>query len=304
MVGAGDAQDGEGEPRLGDAARGACRPHAAGRCLRLYTQADFTARPEHDTPEIMRADLAQTYLELAVAGALDVDWFEPPPDAAMRAARTLLVQLGALGAKGEVTALGERMARAPLHPRQARVLVEAESRGVAEDGAVVAAILGERDLRLEQRASFGQGPRTRDAATEPSDVLALLALYREAEASSFSDSILRTLDLDRTKPARSRAPPTHPARARARALTVAEADEALLRAILSGYPDRVARRGKGGRWRSRSAGPPSCRRGASCATRRGSWRWTPRSTGARWWCAAACPAAIVRAPGDRESARG
>ncbi len=218
-----------------------------GRCLRLYTLADFLARPEHDAPEIMRADLAQTYLELAVAGALDVDWFEPPPDAAMRAARTLLVQLGAIDARGDVTAMGARMARVPLHPRQARVLAEAESRGVAEDGAVVAAILGERDLRMEQRASFGHGPRTRDAATEPSDVLALLALYREAEASGFSDSILRTLDLDRTKTravARA-AERIAPRRSRASSLTVAEADTALLCAILSGYPDRVARRGRG-----------------------------------------------------------
>jgi len=218
-----------------------------GRCLRLYTQADFTARREHDAPEIARAELSQTYLELAVARALDVDWFERPPDAAMRAARTLLEQLGALDAAGAVTALGDRMARTPLHPRQARVLIEAEARGVADDGAVVAAILGERDLRMEQRASFGQGPRGRDAATEPSDVLALLALYREAEASGFSDSILRTLDLDRSKTrAVSRAAERlAPRRVRSGELTVAEADEALLRAVLSGYPDRVARRGRG-----------------------------------------------------------
>jgi len=218
-----------------------------GRCLRLYTQSDFLARPASDTPEIARVDLAQTYLELAVAGALDLDWFDAPPEATLRAARTLLERLGALDAKGDVTALGHRLAHVPLHPRQARVLVEAEARGVADDGAVVAALLGERDLRMEQRAAFGGGSRGRDAATEPSDVLALLGLYREAEASSFSDSILRSLELDmgKTRAVARAAERLTPRRARTSSLTIAQADQALLRAILSGYPDRVARRGKG-----------------------------------------------------------
>ena len=60
----------------------------------------------------------------------------------MRAARTLLERLGALHADGHVTSLGQQLAHMPLHPRQARVLADAEARGVAEDGAVVAALLG------------------------------------------------------------------------------------------------------------------------------------------------------------------
>jgi len=219
----------------------------AGRCLRLYTLADFQTRPAYDSPEITRVDLAQTYLELAVADALDLDWFDAPPETSFRAAKLLLERLGALDAKGAVTTLGKRLAHLPLHPRQARVLVEAEARGVAEDGAVVAALLGERDLRLEQRATFSGGSRARDAATEPSDVLALLALYREAEGSGFSDSILRALSLDmgKTRAVARAAERLTPRRARAGSLTIAQIDEALQRAILAGYPDRVARRGKG-----------------------------------------------------------
>ncbi len=220
-----------------------------GRCLRLYTLADFQTRPAYDAPEIARVDLAQTYLELAVAGALDLDWFEAPPEPAMRAARTLLERLGALHADGHVTSLGQQLAHMPLHPRQARVLADAEARGVAEDGAVVAALLGERDLRLEQRAGFGGGPasRGRDAATEPSDVIALLGLYREAEASGFSESILRTLELDagKTRAVARAAERLVPRRTPPSRLTVPEIDDALRRALLSGYPDRVARRGKG-----------------------------------------------------------
>jgi ATP-dependent helicase HrpB len=219
-----------------------------GRCIRLYTQGDFQTRPAYDTPEIARLDLAQTYLELAVADALDLTWLDPPPPATLQAARTLLGQLGALDADACVTELGQRLARMPLHPRQARVLVEAEARGAGEDGAVVAALLGERDLRLDQRARFSPGAsRGRDAATEPSDVLALLALYREAEASRFSESILRTLDLDagKTRAVSRAAEKLGTRRGNDRTMTHDQIDQALLRAILAGYPDRVARRGKG-----------------------------------------------------------
>jgi ATP-dependent helicase HrpB len=219
-----------------------------GRCIRLYTRADFQTRPAYDTPEIARVDLCQTYLELAVAGALDLDWFEAPPEPALRAARTLLERLGALDAAGRVTPLGQRVARMPLHPRQARVLLDAEARGAGEDGAIVAALLGERDLRLEQRATFAGASGGRDAATEPSDVLALLALYREAEGSGFSDGILRALSLDPGKTrAVSRAASSLGGRrpSRGEALSVAEIDRALQMALLAGYPDRVARRGKG-----------------------------------------------------------
>ena len=43
------------------------------------------------------------------------------------------------------------MLRFPLHPRQARMLVEAERQGVASDGAIVAALVGERDLVWQLR---------------------------------------------------------------------------------------------------------------------------------------------------------
>ena len=180
-----------------------------------------------------------------MAGALDLDWLDAPPPAALRAAVTLLQRLGALDANG-VSDLGRRLVRLPLHPRLARVLVEAEARGVEEDGAVLAAILGERDLRLDQRATFG-GSRVRDAATEASDVLALLSLYREAEASGFSESILRTLALDsgKTRAVSRAADKLRPRRPAARTLDVVATDVALLRSVLAGFPDRVARRVKG-----------------------------------------------------------
>src|SRR5918911_4575188 len=99
-----------------------------GRCLRLYTAQDFAARPEHETPEIQRLDLTEPVLELHAAGIRDLhgfNWFEAPTRHALDAAESLLRRLGALDAEARVTKTGERMLRFPLHPRLARMLVEA-----------------------------------------------------------------------------------------------------------------------------------------------------------------------------------
>ncbi len=114
-----------------------------GRCLRLYTSGDYAARAEHEAPEIARADLAETVLELAGAGVVDLErfgWFEAPPAASLAHARRLLERLGAT-ASGALTDTGKRMLRFPAHPRLARLVVEAERRGVGGDGATIAALL-------------------------------------------------------------------------------------------------------------------------------------------------------------------
>lgn len=228
----------------------------AGRALRLYTKADFEARPDHDTPEILRVDLSQTMLELAASGARarDVAWLDPPRPDALAAAEELLARLGATTAEGAITDVGKRMLAFPLHPRQARLLVEAERRGVADDGAVLAALVGERDLRAGTKARFdgpGGGSRSLDVATETSDLLGLLDRFREVEGSSFSAHAIRAIGLDqgavhaveRARKQLARIARNVDART---PQTPKVADEALLMAVLAGFPDRVARRKRPG----------------------------------------------------------
>ncbi|MBV9945611.1 MAG: ATP-dependent helicase HrpB, partial [Myxococcales bacterium] len=243
-----------------------------GRCLRLYTRVDLEGRPEHDAPEIRRLDLAQTRLELAALGGGDLPWFEAPPEPNVRAADDLLRRLGALDPAGLLTATGRAMLRFAVHPRLARVVVEGERRGVADDACVAAALLGERDIRQAQRATFG-GPAVRDAPSDRSDVEALLDLFREAEDSRFSAGALRAAGLDagathavakaaaELERARRRAPAAQPdgtgrseiiskltivqkpvAAAVPRMSEGASPEAALGIALLAGYPDRVARR--------------------------------------------------------------
>jgi ATP-dependent helicase HrpB len=213
-----------------------------GRCLRLYTAQDFNARPDHDAAEVRRADLAETALELHAAGVTDLnsfDWFEAPPRSAIEAAESLLSNLGAIDEKGAVTATGGKMMRFPLHPRQSRMLVEAESRGVGEQARVIAALIGERDIIASE---LFRNERERKAEQEgPSDLLHRLDLFEEAAAANFAPSHLREMNLDVGAVMAVNRVRRQLAGSRGRG-SEKQGDEALLISILAGYPDRVAKR--------------------------------------------------------------
>jgi ATP-dependent helicase HrpB len=117
-----------------------------GQVVRLYSREDYALRPEHDIPEIARADLSQLLLGLRAMGIAhpdDLDWLDAPPPKAVESAELLLDRLGANGD------MAQRLARFPLPPRLSRILVEALNRGVGEDGCRTAAILG-LGIRSEQ----------------------------------------------------------------------------------------------------------------------------------------------------------
>jgi ATP-dependent helicase HrpB len=221
-----------------------------GRALRLYTRHDFEGRPRYDAPEIARADLAELAMTLAALGVADpsaLAWLEAPPAAAWGATRELLARLGAVDPAGELTAVGRRMLRLPIHPRLARLVVEGESRGAGDAACLAAALISERDIRLAARASFGADRLVRlDRGAELGD---LVDLYRDAEAARFSPGALRRLEIDgRAAEAVGR---VHRQLATALGGDRRRADAALetrgLRlATLAAFPDRVARRREGG----------------------------------------------------------
>lgn len=171
----------------------------AGRCLRLYTAQDFQMRPDYETPEIQRLDLAETLLELHASGISDAssfNWFEAPARASIEAAENLLQRLSAIDHHGNITETGRQMLRFPLHPRQARVLLEANRRNVTQQACLIAALLGERDIR--QTLSFQHSPAVGESHTDStSDFLELSDLFAQAEQSNFSQSKLNSLNLDR-----------------------------------------------------------------------------------------------------------
>jgi len=212
-----------------------------GVCVRLFTRGDFESRPDHDTPEIARADLAFAMLLLAAAGVRDpssLPWLDAPPAAAVASAEKLLGWLGAIDGDRAVTSVGRRMLDFPLHPRLARVVVEAEAQGVGRDGAAIAALLGERDLVA---SSFHEGgPRTAHALGRDgtsSDVLSALEAYRASDRG-------RSLHPARVA-AVSRAEKQIAGALRRGAsdphLLREEREDRLRLALLLGFPDRVGR---------------------------------------------------------------
>jgi ATP-dependent helicase HrpB len=224
----------------------------AGRCLRLYTAQDYAARPAHEAPEIQRLDLADAALELHAAGVNDLtsfNWFAAPHAPALVAADELLQRLGAIDEVGRVTDLGRRMLRLSLHPRLARLVVEAAARGVGAAGCLLAALISERDIRATQLFN-AQTPAPRVATTHSnSDLLARLDLFREAERGNFAPARLHALELDpgavhavaRVRRQLQRAIKTAHS---VSATLAADEETALLLSILAGYPDRVARKRK------------------------------------------------------------
>ncbi len=130
-----------------------------GRCVRLYTKHDHDTRPEFERAEVLRLDLAETALALHTAGERDLHafpWFEAPTAGERRGGRWPAAAARRGDTRGGGDPEGRRMARLPLHPRLARLVLDATARGVGEDGCIVAALLGERELDTSRRGPGGR----------------------------------------------------------------------------------------------------------------------------------------------------
>jgi len=221
-----------------------------GRVLRLYTEASFRARPAQEKPEIQRLDLAEPLLALYGVGLSPSpeDWLDAPSPGVVTSARQLLERLGL--AQGEaLTALGRRALALPLSPRLARVVLEGERLGIAERACLAAALLSERDIRVN-----ATGPLASEAELIgcDGDVDLLIELFEQARQERFNEGALRRSGLHRGRVASVRQSAQQIRRELGRRARdgVDEADEAdvaeprrgLSLALLAGFPDRVARR--------------------------------------------------------------
>lgn len=119
-----------------------------GRCLRLWSPAEQARRPPFDPPELLEADPVPIALQLAQWGdplGEHLPWLDPPRPAALREARQLLAQLGALDANGTLTVHGRQISQLGLHPRLGHLLLLGAAMGAAPLAAELAVLLSERD---------------------------------------------------------------------------------------------------------------------------------------------------------------
>jgi ATP-dependent helicase HrpB len=219
---------------------------APGLCMRLWTEREQQMLADFELPEIVRVDLAGAALQLRAWGETDLrtfPWFERPPETALAQAESLLVLLGAVD-KGRLTALGHQMARLPVHPRIARLMLEGARLGELKTASLVGALIAERD----PFRSAGRD-RSRRAAKHhsASDLLDRAQATAEFEGSKRKDTLLGTIDSGAARSV---------LRARDQFLRLLKdetiennssldrgsSEDALLRAIFAAFPDRLARR--------------------------------------------------------------
>lgn len=129
---------------------GRCGRVSNGICVRLYSEEDFNQRPAFTDPEILRSSLASVILRMADLRLGDVAEFpfiEAPSSRLISDGYQLLQELGAVTERREITELGRQMARLPLDPRVARMIIAAKKEGCLREILIIASVLSIQDPR-------------------------------------------------------------------------------------------------------------------------------------------------------------
>ncbi|BBP43701.1 ATP-dependent RNA helicase HrpA [Thiosulfativibrio zosterae] len=179
--------------------KGRCGRVSSGVCIRLYDEADFNARPEFTEPEIHRTSLASVILQMTQLKLGDVHNFpfiEPPEDKAVNDGFRQLHEIGALDEHRQLTETGQQIARLPLDPRIAKMVMEAQANGVLAEVLLIAAAISIQDPR-DINESNRQVAKQAHAKFEDSrsDFLFFLNLWRfyENQRRHLSQNKLRKL---------------------------------------------------------------------------------------------------------------
>jgi len=160
---------------------GRCGRLGPGICIRLYSEADYLTRPAFTDTEITRTNLASVILQMLALKLGDIDTFpfiEAPDPRAVRDGYRLLEELQAVDDKGTLLPLGRNMARLPLDPRLARVLLEASGRHCLQEALVIVSALSVQDPRerpLDRQQAADEAHRR--FAHPESDFVAWLQLW-------------------------------------------------------------------------------------------------------------------------------
>lgn len=136
---------------------GRCGRVSSGVCFRLYDEDDFKQRTAHTDPEILRSSLAGVILRMKSLGLTDVEEFpfiDRPAPRAIADGYQLLQELGAVDEERTLTPLGRELARLPLDPRVARMILAARNHAALKEVLIITAGLSVQDPRdrPEERA--------------------------------------------------------------------------------------------------------------------------------------------------------
>ncbi|WP_457665908.1 ATP-dependent RNA helicase HrpA [Thiolapillus sp.] len=168
-----------------DQRKGRCGRVAEGICIRLYSEEDYESRPEFTQPEIQRTNLASVILQMKMLGFGDIEKFpfiDPPDSRQIKDGYRVLEEIGAVDGLGRITQLGRKLARLPVDPRIARILLEAAQTHALREMLVIAAALSVQDPRDRPMDKRQQADEAHTLfVNEESDFLGFLELWKFVE---------------------------------------------------------------------------------------------------------------------------
>lgn len=160
---------------------GRCGRVSAGVCIRLFSEEDFNSRPEFTDPEIVRSNLAAVILRMASLNLGDVAAFpflEMPDSRYINDGFQVLLELGAVNEHNGLTRLGEQMARLPIDPKIARILLAAKKHDCMAEILVIASALSIQDPRERPLEARDAAAKAHERFTDKqSDFLAYLNIW-------------------------------------------------------------------------------------------------------------------------------
>ncbi len=228
---------------------------APGVCVRLWTEREHSGRALQELPEVRRLDLSEVVLTLKASGMDDIGafpWLEKPEPKALGRAEMLLSDLGALaGRRQTITEMGRKMLRFPVHPRYARMLLEADARGCVRSVALMASLTQGRSFLLRGASKDVEQAREDVLGEEiESDFFLLMRAWKFADQNNYSVEACRRLGVH-AQGARQVGPlfKQFLEIAHKEGLDVAEKEldgVAVRKCVLAGFSDHLAKRLDGG----------------------------------------------------------
>ena len=161
---------------------GRCGRVANGVCIRLYSEEDFARRPPFTDSEIMRTNLAAAILRMKSLKLGDVRAFpfvQAPPNRAIVDGISLLKELNALDDQERLTEVGRALAKLPVDPKVARMLLAAKDNGSLSEVLIIASALSVQDPRerpLDRQEAADNVHRS--MADDKSDFTTFVKLWR------------------------------------------------------------------------------------------------------------------------------
>jgi len=161
---------------------GRCGRVMDGICIRLYDEDDFNNRPRFTDPELLRSSLAGVILRMKSLNLGAVESFpfiDAPQSRFIADGYRLLHELNALDEKNELTKIGERVARLPLDPRMARMILAAERGGCLAEMLAITSFLSVQDPRERPQDRAGSADEKHKIfADERSDFVSVVKLWQ------------------------------------------------------------------------------------------------------------------------------